>query len=199
MFTGLVEQLGTVVHTHHEQVGCRIQVRSTFSHEVTLGESIAVNGVCLTAVSIEGEVIAYDVGPETLLRTNLGSLQPGNQVNLERSLRVGDRIGGHFVQGHIDQVGTIIQRQRSGDWDDIWFETTSEMSSLLIPKGSIAIDGISLTVVSVHESRFNVMLIPHTQAITTLGFKQVGDLVNLEFDMLAKHVARLLVANPYRA
>ena len=129
-------------------------------------------------------------GPETLLKTNLGELAAGDRVNLERSLRVGDRLGGHFVQGHVDAVGSIDRRDRNGDWEDVWFRCPAELTRLMVPKGSIAVDGISLTLVNVESERFSVMLIPHTQAVTTLGFKKPGDAVNLEADMLAKHVAQ---------
>jgi riboflavin synthase len=141
---------------------------------------------------LRGAEFDFDIGPETLLKTNLGKLEVGNRVNLERSLRVGDRLGGHFVQGHIDGVGTIGSRHRQGEWEDVWFRCPPELTRFMVPKGSIAVDGVSLTLVNVEANRFSIMLIPHTQAMTTLGFKQPGDMVNLETDILAKHVAKLL-------
>jgi len=192
MFTGLVESLGTIARAEDVAAGRRLTVRDPMGPQLTLGESIAVNGACLTVVEMRGDEFAFEVGPETLLRTNLGTLRAGDRVNLERSLRVGDRLGGHFVQGHVDAVGTIDARVRNGDWEDVWFRCPAELTRLMVPKGSIAVDGISLTLVNVEAERFSVMLIPHTQAVTTLGFKKPGDAVNLEADMLAKHVAKLL-------
>ena len=192
MFTGLVETLATVARLENTPGGRRLVICHELPGEITLGESIAVNGACLTVVAFADGTFDFDVGPETLLKTNLGGLKPGDQVNLERSLRVGDRLGGHFVQGHVDGVGAIDRRDRNGDWEDIWFRCPAEMTRLMVPRGSIAVDGVSLTLVNVEAGRFSVMLIPHTQAVTTLGLKGPGDPVNLEADMLAKHVARLL-------
>ena len=192
MFTGLVESLGTVARADDVVAGRRVTVRDPMGPQLALGESVAVNGACLTVVEVRGDEFAFEVGPESLLKTNLGALKPGDRVNLERSLRVGDRLGGHFVQGHVDAVGTIDARIRNGDWEDVWFRCPAELTRLMVPKGGIAVDGISLTLVNVGEERFSAMLIPHTQAVTTLGFKKPGDAVNLEADMLAKHVAKLL-------
>jgi riboflavin synthase len=192
MFTGLVESLGTVARLEDTGAGRRLVVRDPMGPHLVVGESVAVNGACLTVVAVRGEEFDFEVGPETLLRTNLGGLAAGGRVNLERSLRVGDRLGGHFVQGHVDAVGTIDARIRNGDWEDVWFRCPADLTRLMVPKGSIAVDGVSLTLVTVEADRFSVMLIPHTQAVTTLGFKRPGDPVNLEADMLAKHVAKLL-------
>ena len=192
MFTGLVESLGTVVRVTESGVGRRLVVRDSMGPQLAVGESVAVNGACLTVVDIRGDEFSFDVGPETLLKTNLGKLTVGERVNLERSLRVGDRLGGHFVQGHVDAVGTIDDRVRTGEWEDIWFRCPADLTRLMVPKGSIAVDGVSLTLVNVEPERFSVMLIPHTQSATTLGIKRVGDPVNLEADMLARHVAKLL-------
>ncbi|HKB05799.1 MAG TPA: riboflavin synthase [Gemmataceae bacterium] len=192
MFTGLVEALGTISRADNAGAGRRLVVRDSIAPQLAVGESVAVNGACLTVVEVRGEEFAFEVGPESLLRTNLDQLKAGDRVNLERSLRVGDRLGGHFVQGHIDAVGTIDRRERNGDWEDAWFRCPAGLTRLMVPKGSIAVDGISLTLVNVEAERFSVMLIPHTQALTTLGLKKVGDPVNLEADMLAKHVAKLL-------
>jgi riboflavin synthase len=192
MFTGLVESLGTVSRAEDTGAGRRLAVRHPMGRELAVGESVAVNGACLTVVGNDGDEFAFDVGPETLLRTNLGALAAGDGVNLERSLRAGDRLGGHFVQGHVDAVGIIDARVSQGDWEDVWFRCPDELTRLMVPKGSIAVDGVSLTLVNVEPERFSVMLIPHTQSATTLGSKKVGDPVNLEADMLAKHVAKLL-------
>ena len=192
MFTGLVKSLGTVTRADDTGAGRRLTVRDAMGTQLVLGESVAVNGACLTVVEAGGDEFAFEVGPETLLRTNLGSLTAGDRVNLERSLRVGDRLGGHFVQGHVDAVGTIDALTRNGDWEDVRFRCPADLTRLMVPKGSVAVDGISLTLVNVEAGRFSVMLIPHTQAVTTLGFKKPGDPVNLEADMLAKHVAKLL-------
>ncbi|HVK14178.1 MAG TPA: riboflavin synthase [Gemmataceae bacterium] len=192
MFTGLVESLGTIVQASDTGAGRRLTVRDAIGPGLAVGESVAVNGACLTVVAVDGDAFDFEVGPETLLKTNLGRLVGGDRVNLERSLKVGDRLGGHFVQGHVDAVGSIDRRDRNGDWEDVWFKCPAELTRLMVPKGSIAVDGISLTLVNVESERFSVMLIPHTQAVTTLGFKRPGDPVNLEADMLAKHVAKLL-------
>ena len=192
MFTGLVESLGKVARTTEVGGGRRLIVRDSMGPQLALGESVAVNGACLTVVEMSGEEFTFEVGPETLLKTNLGNLREGDRVNLERSLKVGDRLGGHFVQGHVDAQGAIDQRSRNGDWEDVWVKCPREWTRLMVPKGSIAVDGVSLTLVNVEEERFSFMLIPHTQDMTTLGFKQAGSSVNLETDMLAKHVAKLL-------
>jgi len=192
MFTGLVETLGTIARSANTGAGRVLTVSEAIAPRLSIGESVAVNGVCLTVVAIRGNEFDFEVGPETLLKTNLGSLRTGDRVNLERSLRVGDRLGGHFVQGHVDAVGKIESRSHNGDWEDVWFGCRDELTRLMVPKGSIAVDGVSLTLVNVEAERFSVMLIPHTQSMTTLGFKKSGDWVNLEADMLAKHVAKLL-------
>lgn len=192
MFTGLVKSLGTISRAEDVAAGRRLTVRDPMGPQLAVGESVAVNGACLTVVAVRGEEFDFEVGPETLLRTILGRLAAGDRVNLERSLRVGDRLGGHFVQAHVDAVGAIDARLRTGDWEDVWFRCPADLTRLMVPKGSIAVDGVSLTLVNVEAERFSVMLIPHTQAVTTLGFKRPGDPVNLEADMLAKHVAKLL-------
>jgi riboflavin synthase len=192
MFTGLVESLGTVIRAEDTGAGRRLRVRDAMGRQLAIGQSVAVNGACLTVVEIHDDEFCFEVGPETLLRTNLGALAAGGRVNLERSLRAGDRLGGHFVQGHVDAVGIIDARVRQGEWEDVWFRCPGELTQLMVPKGSIAVDGVSLTLVKVESERFSVMLIPHTQSATTLGFKQPGDPVNVEADMLAKHVAKLL-------
>lgn len=194
MFTGLVQSLGTVHSVRDDGHGGR-EIRITepaWAPTLTDGESIAVNGTCLTVVNSSGDSFAFQAGPETLNRTNLGRLVAGDRVNLERALRAGDAIGGHFVTGHVDGGGSIAERIRSGDWETVWFRYPPELGELLVSKGSIAVDGVSLTVVEVEPDRFSVMLIPHTMAHTTLGFKKPGAAVNLETDLLAKHVQKLV-------
>lgn len=189
MFTGLVEALATVAEVREEPPGRRLVLREPrVAADAAVGDSIALNGCCLTVVAVEGEVLAFEAGPETLARTNLGELTPGRQVNVERSLRVGDRMGGHFVTGHVDAVGRLAERTDEGQWSTLWFEHPVELSRQMASKGSIAVDGVSLTLVDVVPGRFSVMLIPHTLAVTTLGKLAVGDRVNLETDLLAKYV-----------
>jgi len=193
MFTGLVEALGYVTAVDDDGHGGLLEVaHAPWKGQLSLGESIAVNGVCLTVVTINDDWFGFQIGPETILKTDLGTLHSGQRVNLERSLRVGDRLGGHFVQGHVDGVGRIAERQSQGEWEMIRFSCPAELTRLMVPKGSIAVDGISLTLVEVDADSFTVMLIPHTLAHTSLGHKTVGDAVNLEADMLAKHVQKLL-------
>jgi riboflavin synthase len=195
MFTGLVETLGTVQSLTQAGAGRQLVASApTIAGQLALGESVAVNGVCLTIVETDRNLCRFEVGPETLLRSNLGSLRIHDRVNLERSLRMGDRLGGHFVQGHVDGVGRITRKQQDGEWVMMAFTCPSELTAQMIPKGSIALDGISLTVVDVARDNFSVMLIPHTLDNTTLGFKQAGDLVNLEVDQIAKYVKKYLDA-----
>ena len=198
MFTGLVETLGTVRELLPAEAGRELRIEApTLAPELVLGESVAINGVCLTVVEVVGSTFRFQVGPETLQRTNLGQLQPGDRVNLERSLRLSDRLGGHLVQGHIDGVGTITQHIRSGEWLTVWFQCAPALTLQMVTKGSVAVDGISLTVVDVTNDSFSVALIPHTLSVTTLGFKGPGATVNLETDLLAKYVARMLQAFPH--
>lgn len=193
MFTGLVETLGTVVRrTPDGGGGANLTIACPFAADLTLGESVAVNGACLTVVEHTPDDFHAQLGPETLQRTCLGALKSGDRVNLERSLRAGDRLGGHFVQGHVDGVGRIADRSRQGEWETVWFACPTDLTRLMVPKGSVAVDGVSLTLVEVARERFSVMLIPHTLTMTTLGVKQSGDEVNIETDMLAKHVAKLM-------
>lgn len=193
MFTGLVERLGHIERVQQEDSGRRFIVKCPDLREpLLIGESIAVNGCCLTVVAMHMSQFEVQAGPETLYRTNLGDKVAGDVINLERSLRVGDRLGGHFVQGHIDTTATLCERRREGDWEFLEFEIDSAWTPLMVPKGSIAVDGVSLTLVNVSRDRFSVMLIPHTLAVTTLGTLKTGHRVNIETDMLAKHVAKLL-------
>ncbi|HUE70241.1 MAG TPA: riboflavin synthase [Pirellulaceae bacterium] len=194
MFTGLVETLGTITRLEPIGPGVRLGVRSAVVAEGTqIGDSVAVNGCCLTVVQVAGDVLAFEAGSETLSRTNLGKLIVGSGVNLERSLKVGDRLGGHYVTGHIDAVGTLDARREEGDWSFLWFQVQRELTRQMASKGSIAVDGVSLTLVDVEEERFSVALIPHTLAVTTLGKLAVGDAVNIETDVLAKYVEQQLL------
>jgi riboflavin synthase len=194
MFTGLVEALGTIERTTEEAAGRRLTVAwPGLDEPLAIGASVAVNGCCLTVVRTDGEQFDVQAGPETLDRTNLGTKQPGDVVNLERSLRVGDRLGGHFVQGHVDGTAALIERRAEGEWEFLAFRLLDPaLAPLLVEKGSIAVDGVSLTLVDVGADSFSVMLIPHTLAVTTLGALHIGDRVNIEADMLAKHVRKLL-------
>ena len=193
MFTGLVECMGTVVDIADESPGVRLRIDAGLvADDAVLGASIAINGCCLTVVALEDSILDFEAGSETLSRTNLGSLEIGNNVNLERSLKVGDRLGGHYVTGHIDTTGTVSERMDNKDWSTIWFNLPRSWAKLLVEKGSVAVDGVSLTVVDVESERFSVALIPHTLEVTTLGHQQTGDVVNLETDLLAKYVQRQL-------
>lgn len=195
MFTGLVEALGRVERVIEEDSGRRLTLAwpgLDTAVSLALGESVAVNGCCLTVVAAKGDQFDVQAGPETLLRTNLGTKAVGDRVNFERSLRVGDRLGGHFVQGHIDTTAVLRERRTDGEWEFLAFTLDPAWTSLMVPKGSIAVDGVSLTLVDVTTDGFSVMLIPHTLAVTTLGALRIGDRVNIETDMLAKHVQKLL-------
>jgi riboflavin synthase len=189
MFTGLVEAMGVVERVTAEPPGVRLAVRQPeVLGEARVGESIAINGCCLTVVAARQGTAEFEAGAETLARTNLGRLQGGAHVNLERSLKVGDRLGGHFVTGHIDSLGWLDRRETEGDWATYWFRVPPPLTRHMAGKGSIAVDGVSLTLVAVERERFSVALIPHTLQVTTLGRLREGDAVNLETDILAKYV-----------
>ena len=193
MFTGLIEELGTVKGIRHGPKSAKLDIQATeVLKDVQVGDSIAVNGVCLTVTDFDSTHFTADVMAETINRTNLKWLKAKDHVNLERAMRMGGRLGGHLVSGHVDQVGTIIKQEQVDIAQVTWIETSSDALRFLIPKGSVAIDGISLTVVEVEADSFSVSLIPHTAKATTLGIKGVGDNINIETDMLAKYVARLL-------
>ncbi|MDF2577831.1 MAG: riboflavin synthase alpha chain [Chlamydiales bacterium] len=194
MFTGLVEELGEVSLFQNEETKCRIKIKAkTVLEGVQIGDSIAVNGCCLTVVTLSNDSWEADIVPETLKRTCLGLLKVGDRVNLERPLRLNSFLGGHLVQGHVDGLGIIKSKKQQAD--DSWlftFSTSPEHLRYAIQKGSIAIDGISLTLVNVGHDIFQVAIIPHTYAKTTLGFKQEGDAVNLELDLIAKYLEKLV-------
>jgi len=198
MFTGLVEELGTVNEVRRSgdrrrEFAARLVVKAALvSKDAKVGDSIAVNGCCLTVVKKDRQLLAFDAGSETLSRTNLGRLEKGHHVNLERSLALGDRLGGHLVTGHIDGPGTLIKRRDEGDWSHFTFQASPRLLRQIASKGSIAVDGVSLTIVNVQADRFSVALIPHTLIHTTLGKLDVGAAVNLETDILAKYVERQL-------
>lgn len=193
MFTGLVETLGIVKSVTADGPSRLLEIDcGHIAENVQIGDSIAINGACLTVVKITGALLAFQAGPETLQKTNLGELRVESRVNLERALRVGDRLGGHYVQGHVDGIGHIRERRPEGEWETIWFSAPESLAAQMVPKGSITVDGISLTLVDVTENAFSVALIPHTLAMTTLGFKKVGDKINLETDILAKYVWKFL-------
>lgn len=196
MFTGLVEGQASVHQLLVEGDALRILVAfpETAAREMTLGESVALNGCCLTVVDIQPDHVAFQAGTETLSKTNLGRLQRGHRVNFERSLQAGARLGGHIVQGHVDGTGIVHAIDRSGEWVTMWFSLPPSLAKLMVPKGSVAVDGISLTVVQALQDRFSVALIPHTLEITTLGQRSVGDTVNIETDILGKYIERLLEA-----
>jgi riboflavin synthase len=194
MFTGLVEETGRVESAERTPTGAmklRLRARVVLE-DLREGDSIAVNGCCLTATSRDGDVLDFDLLAETLDKTSFGQAAPGARVNLERSLRVGDRMGGHFVSGHVDATGTVRAMSREGaDWV-IRIDVPPAFQHYLVYKGSIAIDGVSLTVAGLDDSGFHVCLIPHTLEVTNLGERKPGDKVNLEFDLLAKYVERML-------
>ncbi len=193
MFTGLVEEMGSVVTSVHGERSVRLTVSSpNVPRGITLGESVAINGCCLTVVAHEGDELSFDAIPETLARTNLGSLTPGDRVNLERPLAVGARLGGHFVQGHIDGVGIVRALQTEDNAVVMEISAPPALMRYFIEKGSIAVDGCSMTVASVLPDGFTIWTIPHTREITTLGLRGVGEAVNLECDLLGKYIERLL-------
>lgn len=194
MFTGLVEGLAEIGSVVPEGSAIRLSVRPGADAVASsvLGESVAINGCCLTVVSLEGGAWTFQAGFETLAKTNLGKLVAGDRVNWERALCVGSRLGGHFVQGHIDGEAVVDAVVNDGEWLTMWFRVPPRLARLMIPKGSIAVDGVSLTLVDVEPERFSVMLIPHTLQATTLGLRRVGDSVNIENDMLGKYVQKLL-------
>ncbi len=195
MFSGIVAEVGTVkgFAGNDEAASLSIEASPAFT-DVAVGESIAVNGVCLTVVHHCGSTFTVDVSPETLRATNLGELRPGDGVNLERSLRLNDRIGGHLVSGHVDGVGKIIDKRTEANALHYKIQVPNRLMRYIVPKGSIAVDGISLTVVACDPDGFQVTIIPHTAAATTIGRKGLEATVNLECDMMGKYVERALQA-----
>ncbi len=195
MFTGLVETMGQVHALELRTAGVRLVIDApAIAEGIQIGDSIANNGCCLTVVQINATLLGFDAGPETLACTNLGQKQVGDNINLERSVCLGERLGGHLVTGHVDGLGELVKREDDQDWSTFWFKTPPNLSRQMASKGSITVDGISLTLVDVTAAQFSVALIPHTLEVTTFGKLQVGDQVNLETDLLAKYVERQMTA-----
>ncbi|RLC12377.1 MAG: riboflavin synthase [Deltaproteobacteria bacterium] len=195
MFTGIVEGLGTVKSVVRRQGGLRIAVRAGFPLDnLCIGDSICVSGACLTVVHFSNNTFDVDIAPETLSRTTLGRLSVGDLVNLERALRLGERLGGHLVTGHVDGIGTVRARRPAGNAILFTFVASEELSRYIIQKGSVAVDGISLTVNACHQAAFDVSIVPHTLNTTTMGFKKPGDRVNIETDIVGKYVERFTQA-----
>jgi riboflavin synthase len=202
LFTGIVEELGTVESVEQLSDAVRLTVRATtVLEDIALGDSVAVNGCCLTVVSTGStgstdgaatDTWTADVMAETLAKTGLGSLVPGDRVNLERAATAGTRLGGHLVQGHVDAVGHVVRRDPGEHWEVVTFAMPAALAPYLVEKGSITVDGVSLTVVDAGDDSFTVSLIPETLRRTTLGFRAPGDVVNLEVDVIGKYVARQL-------
>ncbi|MEV0271407.1 MAG: riboflavin synthase [Hamadaea sp.] len=193
MFTGIVEELGEVVELTWKGEGARLAIKGpVVTSDAGHGDSIAVNGVCLTVVENLGDTFTTEVMKESFDRSSLGALQVGDRVNLERAVKVSDRLGGHIVQGHVDGVATITERVPGDLWETVRFTLPEDLSRYIVEKGSITVDGISLTVTEISEVAFAVSLIPTTLEVTTLGRKGVGDQVNLEVDVIAKYVEKLV-------
>jgi riboflavin synthase len=191
MFTGLVETTGAITSLKNIGKGIRLSLRPSTGFDVQMGDSVCINGVCLT-VTTHGTDIDFDVSPETMKSTNLGNLRMGDRVNLERALRLSDRLGGHIVTGHVDDTGSIISRKPVGDYTFYTFESSNDILKYIVKKGSVAIDGISLTVVELDSRSFSVAIIPHTLSATNLAGKGTGDKVNIEVDIIGKYVEKLL-------
>lgn len=193
MFTGIIEYLAAVKKLSLKAGGAELFLDiGDLTENLKLGESIAVNGTCLTVKEVKGTVAGFDVSGETLQKTTLGKLRNTEKVNIERALRVGDRLGGHFVTGHVDGIGTIKEKKQSAGQCTVSFSVENKFTDMMIEKGSVAIDGISLTIVNLADGIFSVALIPYTFTATTLGFKGAGDHVNIEIDMMGKWVKKLL-------
>jgi riboflavin synthase len=199
MFTGIVEDLGSVVTIDRLADAARLTIRGDALDDVRAGDSVAVNGVCLTAVEVTDGGFTADVMLETLQLSSLGRLTTGDPVNLERAVTPTTRLGGHIVQGHVDGVGTIAGRRPTEHWHEVDVDLPGDLARYVVLKGSITIDGVSLTVAALAGDRVTVSLIPETLTRTTLGSRAVGDQVNIEVDVLAKYVERLLVATPRKA
>ena len=199
MFTGLVEEVGRLQARDNFHGGTRLVVSAgQVLEDMAIGDSIAVNGVCLTVTGVAAGSFTAGVTPETLRQSNLGALSPGDPLNLERALALGGRLGGHLVSGHIDATGTLVRRHPEGNAIMMLFEIPAELSRYLVSKGSIAIDGVSLTIEALHGSGFTVSLIPHSAGRTTLGEKKTGDRVNVEVDLIGKYVEKMLEPYPGR-
>jgi riboflavin synthase len=193
MFTGIVREKGRVAALNGGAAGIRLRIEApATAAQVAVGDSVAISGCCLTVVAVENGALSFDAVPETLQRTSLGGLAPGGEVNLEPAIRAGEPLGGHMMQGHVDAVGTVRSVEPEGDGRRIWFDVPATVLRYVVEKGSIAVDGVSLTVAALDDEGLAVALIPHTLAETTLGDAEPGRPVNLEADVLAKYVERLL-------
>ncbi|MDR0522488.1 MAG: riboflavin synthase [Planctomycetaceae bacterium] len=198
MFSGIVEYLGQISAVISEPPGVRLVIEEPhIAASLSVADSVAVNGCCLTVVEKTEKTFSFQAGPETLRRTNLGQLAAGSPVNLERALLSGSRLGGHFVSGHIDGMAELIRIDHHGDWQDYYFSIPPEIAAQTASKGSIAVDGVSLTIVRSERDLFSVALIPYTLKATTLGSRKTGDRVNIETDILAKYVQRLFEAKDW--
>jgi riboflavin synthase len=198
MFSGIIESLGRITAVISEPPGCRLVVEEPrIAAATNVADSIAVNGCCLTVVEKTDKTFSFQCGPETLARTNLGELKEGSPVNLERALALGDRLGGHFVSGHIDGQARLLKIDDLGDYQNYYFTITEAAAKQMASKGSVAVDGVSLTLVDCNKDTFSVALIPYTLKVTTLGSRKVGDTVNIETDILAKYVQRLCEAKEW--
>ena len=196
VFTGIVEELGTIAAIEGDGEGLQLQIEAPVLAPLAgIGDSINVSGCCLTVVAVRGSVLAFEAVPETLRRTALGGLAPGARVNLEDALRAGEPYGGHIVQGHVDGVGELVERREEGIGLWLRFSAPENVQRYLIEKGSVTVAGVSLTVAALHEDGFAVAIVPHTLQVTTFGALAVGDRVNLEADMIARYVERLLGAS----
>jgi riboflavin synthase len=194
MFTGIVQSMGEVVGTESTGTGRRLRVRAELLRDRSIGDSVAVSGVCLTVIARDGDVCDFDVAPETMARSTLGDLSSGDRVNLETPLRAGDDLGGHIVQGHVDEVGTVTSNAGGDDGSRVVVRVRPESSRYIVEKGSVTLDGVSLTVTRVRGDEFEVVLIPHTLAVTTLGDAEAGRRLNVEVDVIGKYVERQLAA-----
>ena len=192
MFTGIIEEIGKIVQIEREESNLHLYVKSSFTNELKIDQSVAHNGVCLTVVAIDGDVYQVTAIAETLAKTHLGSLQVGDAVNLERGMLLNTRLDGHIVQGHIDQTGTCIAIQEEAGSTRFTFQYDPSTGNVVIEKGSITVNGVSLTVVDATRDSFSVAVIPYTLAHTNLQHLQIGSIVNLEFDVIGKYVARLM-------
>jgi riboflavin synthase len=200
LFTGIIVEQGDVVSLRRKHAGATLTLRTfALAQDSATGDSIAVNGACLTVVKVRGNLLSFDLSEETVKSTNLGRLVSGDKANLEPSLRPDGKLGGHFVTGHVDAVGRIRSKTAIGDAFKVVIEAPLKVTRVLVAKGSVAVDGISLTVVDVAEDAFSVVIIPHTTHVTTIGSKRAGDTVNLEADIIGKYVARFLNRGESRA
>lgn len=197
MFTGLVQGMGRIAALDRSEAGARVRIETPLAAELHAGDSIAVNGVCLTVVDVNGDVFTADVIGETLRRSSLGPAATGDRLNLERAAKVGHRLGGHLVQGHVDGTGTVLSRtapQQGAPWELVRIGMPAGLARYVVEKGSITVDGVSLTVIDVGSDDFSVGLIPTTQQLTTLGVRHPGELVNVEVDVIAKYVDRMVAS-----